>query len=50
MAIRFGANARQAGLTFDRAVQVARYMDLFRELLPARQRGRGLAGAEAVGS
>lgn len=50
MTDRFGANARQAGLTFDRARQVARYMDLFREIRPVPQRDGGLAGAEVVGS
>lgn len=32
---RYGANARQAGLRFDRGLQVARYMELFRSLRPA---------------
>jgi colanic acid biosynthesis glycosyl transferase WcaI len=34
MTLRYGTNARRAGLTFDRAAQVARYMDLFREIRP----------------
>jgi hypothetical protein len=32
MTSRCGANARRVGLTFDRRAQVARYMDLFRDL------------------
>jgi hypothetical protein len=29
---QYGANARTTGLSFDRRVQVARYMDLFRRV------------------
>lgn len=32
MAMTYGANARAVGVTFDRKAQVARYMDLFREI------------------
>jgi len=37
MTKQFGANARRAGMSFDRAAQVARYMELFREVAPARK-------------
>jgi colanic acid biosynthesis glycosyl transferase WcaI len=36
MTRRLGENARRASLTFDRALQVAKYVDLFRELHAAR--------------
>lgn len=32
MTSRFGANAREVGLTFDRRLQVSRYFDVFREV------------------
>jgi putative colanic acid biosynthesis glycosyltransferase WcaI len=32
LAVRLGANARRASLVFDRAVQVRRYMEMFRDL------------------
>jgi glycosyltransferase involved in cell wall biosynthesis len=35
MTDRFGANARAAGLVFDRAVQVRNYAELFRGLVPS---------------
>ncbi len=37
MTKQYGANARRVGMSFDRAAQVARYMELFREIAPARQ-------------
>jgi hypothetical protein len=35
MTKRFGENARAAGLTFDRALQVRRYFDLFQSIVEA---------------
>ena len=34
MTARFGANARAVGVSFDRRLQVARYMDVFRRVRP----------------
>jgi hypothetical protein len=31
---RFGANARTVGVSFDRRLQVTRYMDVFRRVRP----------------
>ncbi|MEO8481892.1 MAG: glycosyltransferase family 4 protein [Acidobacteriota bacterium] len=39
LALRYGQNARQVGLSFDRRLQVARYMRVFRELRQPASRG-----------
>ena len=46
MTTRYGANARRAGLAFDRTVQVNHYMQLFSTLVPSQAE----APAVAVGS
>jgi colanic acid biosynthesis glycosyl transferase WcaI len=40
---QFGVNARNASLLFDRSAQIAKYMNLFREIRPVSQHGTPMA-------